>query len=120
MGILIPVLVLTALSVFYRAWAPLGGRIRGQRKARIAASPNARKRKFQNLIDTPMEIGFTGGMSLLWDQLHNRAVRRPAKPLTPDVFDAAAFIAGTQPRIVWLGHSTVLMRLGGKTILFDP
>ena len=34
--------------------------------------------------------------------------------------DLKSFGEGRQTRVAWLGHSTVLIRIGGKTILTDP
>ena len=44
--------------------------------------------------------------------------RRPSQPLprvTPDFREPVDGIS-----MVWLGHSSVLLRMGGKTILIDP
>jgi L-ascorbate metabolism protein UlaG (beta-lactamase superfamily) len=36
------------------------------------------------------------------------------------VFDPAEFLASERDGILWLGHASVYIRLGGKTILIDP
>ncbi len=37
-----------------------------------------------------------------------------------EVKDPTEFLSGEQDGILWLGHASVLIRLGGKTILLDP
>lgn len=36
------------------------------------------------------------------------------------VLDPAEFLNGSQDGILWLGHASIYIRLGGKTILIDP
>jgi L-ascorbate metabolism protein UlaG (beta-lactamase superfamily) len=114
------VLILAGLVLFYNTWAPFGGRLGGARKERAMASKLNKDGTFQNLIDTPTGIRFREGLSLLADQLRGNPDRRPARPLQPETFDPVAFVRGAKTRLVWLGHSTVLLRLNGKNILFDP
>jgi L-ascorbate metabolism protein UlaG (beta-lactamase superfamily) len=67
-----------------------------------------------------MNMSLRDGFSLLREQFHSDGNRRPARPLEPDTFDTESFVHGRETRLVWLGHSTMLLRLNGKTILFDP
>ena len=38
----------------------------------------------------------------------------------PAVVDCTDFLKGTDDGLVWLGHSTFLLRIAGTTLLFDP
>lgn len=113
-------LILAGTAGFYYAWRPFGGRVRGARKERAAASKFHADGKFRNLIDTPMGIQLRDDIPLLADLVRGGRGRRPARPLEPDAFDPVAFIRGKKTKLVWLGHSTVLLRLNGKNVLFDP
>lgn len=47
--------------------------------------------------------------------------RTPASPLPTTQPDLQAFMApGTDLKVIWLGHSSLLIRMAGKTILIDP
>ncbi len=47
--------------------------------------------------------------------------RTPASPLPAIKPDLDAFMeSGSDIKIIWLGHSSLLIRMGGKTILIDP
>jgi L-ascorbate metabolism protein UlaG (beta-lactamase superfamily) len=37
-----------------------------------------------------------------------------------EILDPSGFLNGEQDGILWLGHASVLIRLGGKTVLIDP
>ncbi len=39
---------------------------------------------------------------------------------TPPVVDCRAFLRGTDEGLVWLGHASFVLRIGGCTLLFDP
>lgn len=120
MALLLTLLALLALCLFYVVWQPFGGRVRGARKEQAKMSAFQKEGKFQNLIDTPMGIRLRDDLPLLADLVRGGHDRRPASPLKPDDFDPVAFIRGKRTRLVWLGHSTVLLRMNGKNILFDP
>ncbi len=58
---------------------------------------------------------------LLKQWFFSPTVRRPTTPLAevqPD-FESFGKIAG-ELSYIWFGHSTFLVRIGGKTVLFDP
>jgi L-ascorbate metabolism protein UlaG (beta-lactamase superfamily) len=58
-------------------------------------------------------LGRGRGMVRLLDRLYPAA---PAAPLRPDLSDWEKHVLAA----VWIGHATVLLRLGGRTILTDP
>lgn len=39
---------------------------------------------------------------------------------TPDVVDCTEFLRGHDNGLVWLGHASFLLRVSGRTLLFDP
>jgi L-ascorbate metabolism protein UlaG (beta-lactamase superfamily) len=118
-GILLLVLVAGA-TVFYRVWAPLGGRLRGVRKLVAKASHHHSGERFVNLTATPMTISLREAASMLADQLRAGYNRRPAHAVQPDTLNITALTSGAATRFAWLGHSSFVLRIGGKTVLFDP
>ena len=61
-------------------------------------------------------------VSAMWQMLVNEQAQRPPKPLPAVKPDWPAFLAAPEgkSRFVWFGHSTLLMRIGGQTVITDP
>ncbi|WP_268036862.1 MBL fold metallo-hydrolase [Algoriphagus sp. PAP.12] len=98
-----------------------GGKITPQLLEQYEKSPNWNKGKFQNLQETTMDIGLRDYPKLIRQQLKGRAERIPKSPIPILPFQKEEFLAHSeQMKFVWYGHSVMLMRLDGKTILIDP
>jgi L-ascorbate metabolism protein UlaG (beta-lactamase superfamily) len=116
---LLALLFLVGISTLYRWWMPFGGSLDDVHKRAVKNSPNYAKGKFVNLIPTPMDANLKDTWSMLVSLLTPSSGRHPSRRLQPDVFDKKALLAkGTN--IVWLGHSTCLVRINNKTLLIDP
>jgi L-ascorbate metabolism protein UlaG (beta-lactamase superfamily) len=113
------VIILGIVGAVFLHLPKFGALSSGARLERIKASPNYRDGAFQNLIYTPrgMEDGSSFFSSLL-------EFLRPKKRITPSapipsvkVPDLGGLPDGS---LLWFGHSAFLIKLGGKTFLFDP
>lgn len=63
----------------------------------------------------------SGVAAELWKMLHSPQVYRPPALLPMQQPDWQAFFApSSQTKWIWFGHSTLLMRANGQTILIDP
>lgn len=89
-------------------------------KERYASSPQWKNGKFENLIETSMDMHFSDLPEMLHKQYIATAGRNPKNPLDIIPFSKQSFLSADQPTFIWYGHSVVLMRLEGKTILIDP
>ena len=60
----------------------------------------------------------------LWKVIKHKVagdeVRVPPKPFPVEKFSKEEWEKDNSFKFIWLGHSTILMKLEGKTILFDP
>ncbi|WP_297795624.1 MBL fold metallo-hydrolase [uncultured Eudoraea sp.] len=77
--------------------------------------------KFENLEETSMDINFQTLPKLLYKQFCEKKGREPKAKLDIKPFNKNAFLnSPLQSKFIWYGHSSILMRHHGRTILIDP
>lgn len=87
---------------------------------RFARSAQFRKGEFHNLTEYPVLTGSSSVIFALFRSLTaKRENPRPSVPV-PVKTDAFARLPFENNFLVWLGHSSFFLRLGGKSILLDP
>lgn len=106
-----------AATLAYRTYAPFGGR---SAQGAWRKSKNYQGEVFVNQLETDMTMNRQDALALLKAMARRDTLRRPTVALTPQKPDIAALMRSTTPQVVWLGHSTTLIRIGGKTLLTDP
>lgn len=116
--------VLIALLVvsgcFYMGQARFGRLPQGERLDRISQSPNYRDGIFHNREPIPQIVEGGGGLGLwLKFLLRDGEGLTPPEPLPVVKTDLKAMDPNADA-VVWLGHSSYFIRLGGKAILIDP
>lgn len=91
---------------------------RGNRLERIEQSPNYHDGRFWNLEETPHLTSDRSIFTRFWEfATHKVKDRVPSKPLPVEVSN----LKGMQNNsVVWLGHSTYLLKMNDKFILVDP
>lgn len=97
--------------------AALGARARGERLARMNASPRFRDGVFHNAEEDAM-----GAMPPLSRVLEDRRANRggSSKPGTPVPLAAPIAEPGDGLHVTWYGHASALADLSGTRILLDP
>lgn len=114
---------LALLLVLYFAYAPrIGGNPKGERLAGIQRSPNYRDGRFQNVVDTNMDMPMRVMRKVMWEMMKGGQGREP-KDIIPTVpFDKRAWeaVPETSMALAWFGHSTLLIKIEGITFLTDP
>ena len=102
---------------------PEFGRLpQGERLARIQASPHYINGKFQNLVpvqvmsDDSGENRFVATAKFLFG---DKSALSPQEPMLSHKTDLKKLDI-KQDLVVWMGHSTFYMQLGGRRILIDP
>ena len=97
-----------------------GGSARGTRLERIGRSPNFRDGRCQNPVPTTVMVPGRF-MAVARDWLGKERARPrgplPAVPVTRESFAAPP---PDDIRVTWMGHSTVLLEVEGRRLLFDP
>ncbi|HEX2545503.1 MAG TPA: MBL fold metallo-hydrolase, partial [Ramlibacter sp.] len=115
-------LVLVGLSACAVLQHPTFGKLpEGARMAAIQASPNYRDGAFQNAITTPTSTdGTPFAVAVVRGLFEPRLPTiRPATAL-PAVKTDLRSLPADQDTVVWLGHSSYYVQLGGRRILVDP
>ena len=121
--LLILVLGLAATSCAILNQEKFGKSPRGQRLERIKASPNFKDGEFKNLTPTRTLAEGQSTLKIVVGELFAHRERlRPSVPL-PTVrvpLTGPDAVGVGENMVIWLGHSSYFIQLGGKRILVDP
>ncbi|MEM6801626.1 MAG: MBL fold metallo-hydrolase [Bacteroidota bacterium] len=84
-------------------------------------SSNWDGKKFVNLETTVMEFSWGNLPEFIRKQLFDKEGREPDLSIPIQAFDKEAFLAPSDKmKAIWYGHSALLLRIKGKTLLIDP
>lgn len=114
------ILTLVALGLFFYLRQPQFGTLpEGARLAEIKQSPNYADGQFQNLEPAPLVAG-SSAVSVWWEFLFAKKERLTPIESIPSVKTDLLSLDKEKDIVVWLGHSSYFMQIGGKRILVDP
>lgn len=98
-----------------------GGKITQTALEKYEQSPQWQNGIFLNQEETNMNIGFLDFFRILRKQFVDTTGRAPKEKLPVETLDLEAFLSDEGgAKFVWYGHSVVLLRINGQTILIDP
>lgn len=118
MGVLIFILT-AALGVSAYLCLPMFGALpRGERLERIKQSPNYRSGAFQNQEKTPVMTA--DGFDAVRNFLFRKKVGLKPENALPFVKTDLKNLSADEEVLVWFGHSSFFLQLGGKRMLVDP
>jgi len=103
-----------------KALPQFGAEAKGERKERIKNAPNFDKGEFQNIENTPVQAEDASMWQTMREFMKNDPSRTPADTLQVVPFSAQEFSTKGDMQFVWFGHSSILLKMSGKTIFFDP
>lgn len=119
------VIFLFGIWLWVDVYPRLGTRPGKSDQARFLKSPqyNSSKKEFQNrlpkLIEEMRKKNFNLDLVVRWFSPGvNRQPGRLLPEMSPDLKEFMSVEGG--PKAIWFGHSTILVSLNGRTILFDP
>ncbi len=95
-----------------------GGKVSGERLEKVQKSPNYCDGKFQNPVETIVQVEGMPFFKVLKEFLFVKGEKVPKNPLPSLKYEEAR--PTEEARITWLGHSTVLIEMAGKRIITDP
>lgn len=109
--------------IIFMGCSVIGKKPSGDHLKKISLSPNwdSKREKFinRNQKDYDQMIKDFDYWKMTKNQLFGGEVREPINPLPKVAPDLEKFLS-LDFGYIWLGHSTILLRLQGKTILLDP
>jgi L-ascorbate metabolism protein UlaG (beta-lactamase superfamily) len=109
-----------ALTTYFFMRQPSFGKLpQGERKKRIENSPNFKGGSFKNLVETKMIADDASYFSMINKFFGSDTLREPSKEL-PIVKTDLTTLPTDKPTLIWFGHSSYLISIGGKKILADP
>jgi L-ascorbate metabolism protein UlaG (beta-lactamase superfamily) len=92
----------------------------GEARLKIQQSPQYRKNQFENQHFTPMMAEGVNYATITWDFFFSKPkYSTPPKPI-PGVKTDLKNLHPNEDVLIWFGHSSYFMQLGGKTFLIDP
>ncbi|HOB11612.1 MAG TPA: MBL fold metallo-hydrolase [Syntrophomonadaceae bacterium] len=83
-------------------------------------SPNYRRGKFVNVKPARMQGGGNIAWAILTGRVKKHPQSRPPHPLKVDRLDRTYLQTDQRSQAIWLGHSTLLLRMAGQLLLLDP
>jgi len=120
--------LLVAVFLFLRLYPPFGdgrrteARLAAKRRSPQFAVGGGRGGRFVNTLPSRLSMGFKETLKLLREMMKGRPHTKPAKPFAVQPLTVAQLAAEPNgpARVVWFGHSALLLQIGGKTLLLDP
>jgi L-ascorbate metabolism protein UlaG (beta-lactamase superfamily) len=83
-------------------------------------SPNYVEGSFRNLVDTPMFTEDRNFLSVLFENLRTSSEGLRPDDEIPSIGTDLRSLDPDDDLVIWLGHSSYYVQLGGKRILIDP
>ena len=115
------IIVLVVGAVCLAACAPkFGKHPEGERLERIQRSPNYVEGTFRNQIEAPPPVTRTNRFSILLEHVFKKSDLLVPKNPIPSVKTDLKSLDPARDTLVWLGHSSFFLLLGGQRILIDP
>jgi L-ascorbate metabolism protein UlaG (beta-lactamase superfamily) len=117
--VILIILLLGAVNLFFLVAPQFGGRPSKERLEKLAINSNFKQGRFANSEDTPVLLPKSVG-KLLRQQFRKNPGRVPVNALPSMKPEFPGDSLSEKLSVIWLGHSTLLIRIGGITIITDP
>lgn len=120
MKAVIIILALAAIALIILGCVPSFGANPFQRQTRVyKSSPNYRRGRFVNTKPARGKASGSIIFCILKGRVKNRSQLRPPRPLKVDRLNRS-YLSDQRSQVIWLGHSTLLLRIAGQLLLLDP
>lgn len=114
--------IIILVVVFFKTAPQIGETPSGKRLEEAKNSPQYKEGKFYNSIKTNTEFPISKYIKVMYQFATNTKGREPEAQIETSAFDAQSWESRNEDEIMlsWFGHSSVLVKLDGKSILVDP
>ncbi|WP_034256480.1 MBL fold metallo-hydrolase [Adhaeribacter aquaticus] len=108
--------------IFLNVSPQFGGEATGHRLMVMQKSRLYEDGRFQNQVETNMNIGLSGFLKIIAKTLNENENQKPNWVIPVQKMDPRRFagISDSLTRITWFGHSAFLVEIDGKRLLLDP
>ncbi|MBO7562072.1 MAG: MBL fold metallo-hydrolase [Bacteroidales bacterium] len=120
-------IIIAIVALFFTDYVSIGRVPHGKRLERCQSSPNYKGGKFVNLEHVKLFTDSTkkqSMVSIIWNFIFSsKKGLKPTEPVKAEPLDKEAVEQAVKEKkdlVVWFGHSSYLLVIGGKTILVDP
>lgn len=116
------VAIVVFLIIFFKTAPQIGESPTGERLEAVKASGQYKEDKFYNSVETNMDMSLSKYPKMLYEFMLNTKGREPIQQIKTIAFDQETWEARNEEEILmsWFGHSSILFKMDGKTILADP
>lgn len=111
---------LAAAGYAYLQQPKFGALPQGRHLQSVERSPHFVNGEFRNLVDTPMRTQDTSFSANVLSMLVDRNPNLKPSAALPSVRVDLKALPANEDTVVWMGHSSYFVQLGGKRILLDP
>jgi len=120
--IIVLFVIFMGMIVFFNFAPQIGATAEGHRLERMKNASNYKMGKFLNPLPTKMDMKSGKMINVMWEFFKNDSSREPAETIQVYTFDPEEFknLPSDEVFWIWFGHSTLLIKIDGKTLLTDP
>lgn len=120
MVLLVIFLIVVLVILFFFQQASFGVRANGGRLEKMRVSPHYQQRRFENLHLTPALTEGANYWNVLWEFTFRKHKHGRPKATLPSRKTNLHALSPQDDLLVWMGHSSYYLQIGGKRILVDP
>ncbi|MBC8080140.1 MAG: MBL fold metallo-hydrolase [Gorillibacterium sp.] len=118
--LVITVAIIALVFLVLNFYPALGGKKTQESQRRINESKNFSNGKFINQIPTSMDMKVKDSFKTLREMIKGNSLRKPKGGITTESFDPNFNNTNMVDQITWFGHSALLLKVNGVTLLLDP
>lgn len=119
-AVIVILVLVTAVMIILRCLPAFGANPYVRKTQAFNSSPNYRQGKFVNLKPASGKVSGSIVVTIMRERARNRSQLRPPHPLKVYRLDRSYLRADQRCQVIWLGHSTILLRMAGQLLLLDP
>lgn len=116
-------LIAVGIFIFFKTAPQIGSNPSGERLEQMKTAPNFKDGVFENTVETNMDMPFGKMLGVMRKMLFgDKTGREPVEVIKTQPFSRNDFekVGSDTIAVSWMGHSSLLIRIDGVTILTDP